>query len=41
MTNSLEWKPSRSTLRRFTVFIVIGAVVLAGELLWLAAVRRH
>jgi hypothetical protein len=39
MTNSLEWKPSRRTLRRFTVLIVVGAVVLGTEIVWLVAVH--
>lgn len=39
MTNSLEWKPSRRTLRRYTVLIVIGAVALCAEVVWLVAVR--
>ena len=34
MTNSLEWKPSRRTLRRFTALIVIGVVALSVELVW-------
>lgn len=39
MTNSLEWKPSRRTLRRFTVLIVVGAVALGIEIVWLVAVH--
>jgi hypothetical protein len=39
MTNSLEWKPSRRTLRRFTVLLVVGAVALSAELVWLAVAR--
>ncbi len=39
MTNSLEWKPSRRTLRRFTLLIAIGALALGAELLWLVLVH--
>jgi hypothetical protein len=39
MTNSLEWKPSRRTLRRFTALISIGVVVLGIELVWLVVAR--
>ena len=39
MTNSLEWKPSRRTLRRFSLLIAIGAVALGAELVWLLVVR--
>jgi len=41
MTNSLEWKPSRRTLRRFTLLIAIGAVALIGEFVWLLAIHRR
>jgi hypothetical protein len=41
VTNSLEWKPSRRTLRRFTLLIAIGALALAGELVWLIAIHRR
>ena len=39
MTNSLEWKPSRRTLRRFTLLLVVGALALAVELVWLVVGR--
>ena len=39
MTNSLEWKPSRRTLRRFTALILVGAVALGVELVWLVIHR--